>query len=175
MFFHFLFEFAFSKLIFRWEEKYVMSPRPNLNYRTWNNVSFPQVHSYKQFLIWEVKKLTCLCYFHTDCKTMATMQKLLSWMVFLSLLKQGILDCFLFMFFSQYTLWFSSESSIYLPVLKHPQLMFLIKSLLLKGQGLCTWRDLCAKPSPAMSVYFGSVTLRSFQGPFSCPLWLYLT
>lgn len=60
----------------------VMSPRPNLDYRTWSNVPFPQIHFCKQYLIWEVKKLTYMCYFHIDCKAMATVQKKLSWMAF---------------------------------------------------------------------------------------------
>lgn len=50
--------------------------------QTWSNISFPQVQSCKQYLIWEVNKLINMCYFHTDCKAVATVQKLLLWMGF---------------------------------------------------------------------------------------------
>lgn len=57
------------------QKQCVMSPRPNLNYRTWRNVPFPHACSCKQPLIWDVKELTYFCYFHIDSIAIATTQK----------------------------------------------------------------------------------------------------
>lgn len=72
---HCLFELASFQLIFRSETKCLMLPRPNLNYRTWRNVTFPYAHNSKQPLIWDMKGLTYFCCFHIVSRAIGTIQK----------------------------------------------------------------------------------------------------